>query len=420
MNRKWMFGAIAGVLAVSLAGCGGQDQPAASGGGGEDSISGTITYLTNRTDLIGNVYDDYAKRFNEKYPDAHVEFEATIDYDKTAKMRLSSGDFPDVMNIPTIANTELPNYYAPLDDLGLTDSIRFSDYKSDGGVLYGMPSGVDVVGVVYNKQAFEKAGIDKVPTTLDEFYAASEKLKAAGIVTLASNFKDQWPVYPFAAETPVAMSGNVDLSNERVNTDTPYTPDGPYGQSMNILRTMHQKGYLEADINSTNWEQSKKDVASGKFAMFYLGEWIIPQLIGGGMASEDIGFFPFPYDNEAGSRNVVLSPASGAYGVNKNSEHLATAKAFVKWMIEESGADADMLPILKDGKAQIAQMEEFDSYKPTYLEGKVDTAEALAIVNKAQIVKEAIVQEFVLADNPQETFDKYNKMWAKAKAEVAK
>lgn len=420
MNRKWMLGAIAGVLAVSTAGCGGQNQPAASDGGGEDSISGTITYLTNRTDLIGNVYDDYAKRFNEKYPDAHVEFEATIDYDKTAKMRLSSGDFPDVMNIPTIANTELPNYYAPLDDLGLTDSIRFPDYKSDGGVLYGMPSGVDVVGVVYNKQAFEKAGIDKVPTTLDEFYAASEKLKAAGIVPLASNFKDQWPVYPFAAETPVAMSGNVDLSNERVNTDAPYTLDGPYGQSMNILRTMHEKGYLEADINSTNWEQSKKDVASGKFAMFYLGEWIIPQLIGGGMASEDIGFFPFPYDNEAGSRNVVLSPASGAYGVNKNSEHLATAKAFVKWMIEESGADADMLPILKDGKAQIAQMEEFDSYKPTYLEGKVDTAEALAIVNKAQIVKEAIVQEFVLADNPQETFDKYNKMWAKAKAEVAK
>jgi ABC-type glycerol-3-phosphate transport system substrate-binding protein len=154
--------------------------------------------------------------------------------------------------------------------------------------------------------------------------------------------------------------------------------------------------------------------------MFYLGEWIIPQLIGGGMASEDIGFFPFPYDNEKGSRNVVLTPASGAYGVNKNSDHPAAAKAFVKWMIEESGADAEMLPILKDGKAQIAQMEQFDSYKPAYLEGKVDTAESLEIVNKAQIVKEAVVQDFVLADRPQETFDKYNKAWAKARAEVMK
>lgn len=420
MNRKWMLGATAGLLAISIAGCREQSQEQPAAAGGEGSISGTITYLTNRTDLIGNVYDDYAERFNEKYPDAHVEFEATIDYDKTAKMRLSSGDFPDVMNIPTIANTELPNYYAPLDDLGLKDRILFPDYKSDEGVLYGIASGVDVVGIVYNKQAFKQAGIGEVPQTLDEFYAASEKLKAAGIVPLASNFKDQWPVYPFAAETPVALSGNVDLSNERVDTDTPYTLDGPYGQSMSILRTMHEKGYLEADINSTNWEQSKKDVASGKFAMFYLGEWIIPQLISGGMASEDIGFFPFPYDNEAGSRNVVLSPASGAYGVNKNSEHLATAKAFVQWMIEESGADAEMLPVLKDGQARIAQMEQFDSYKPTYLEGKVDTAESLDIVNKAQIVKEALVQEFVLASNPQETFDKYNKMWAKARAEVMK
>lgn len=417
MNKKWVLGTLSGVLAVALAGCGSEREPAAAQ---DDTISGTITYLTNRTDLIGNVYDEYAKRFNEKYPEAHVEFEATIDYDKTAKMRLSSGDFPDVMNIPTIASSELPNYYAPLDDLGLSDKIRFPDYKSDNGTLYGIAAGVDVVGIVYNKQAFKQAGIAEVPRTLDEFYAACAKLKQAGIVPFASNFKDQWPVYPFAAETPVAMSGDVDLANARVDTDTPYTLDGPYGQSMNILRTMHEKGYLEADINSTNWEQSKKDVASGKFAMFYLGEWIIPQLIGGGIASEDIGFFPFPYDNEKGSRNVVLTPASGAYGVNKNSDHPATAKAFVKWMIEESGADAEMLPVLKDGKAQIAQMEQFDSYEPAYLEGKVDTAESLEIVNKAQIVKEAVVQDFVLADRPQETFDKYNKAWAKARAEVMK
>ncbi|MFP3499338.1 extracellular solute-binding protein, partial [Pseudomonas sp. SIMBA_059] len=32
---------------------------------------------------------------------------------------------------------------------------------------------------------FKKAGIDKAPTTLDEFYAAADKLKAAGFIALA-------------------------------------------------------------------------------------------------------------------------------------------------------------------------------------------------------------------------------------------
>ncbi|WP_123423147.1 extracellular solute-binding protein, partial [Pseudomonas brassicacearum] len=36
-----------------------------------------------------------------------------------------------------------------------------------------------------NPAVFKKAGIDKAPTTLEEFYAAGDKLKAAGFTALA-------------------------------------------------------------------------------------------------------------------------------------------------------------------------------------------------------------------------------------------
>jgi glucose/mannose transport system substrate-binding protein len=36
-----------------------------------------------------------------------------------------------------------------------------------------------------NPEVFKKAGIDKAPTTLEEFYAAGDKLKAAGFIPLA-------------------------------------------------------------------------------------------------------------------------------------------------------------------------------------------------------------------------------------------
>lgn len=142
-------------------------------------ISGKITFLTNRTDMIGKEYDEYLKRFNEKYPNIKVEFEASqTDYNQQAKVRMASGELPDVMFIPTIPNSDLPKYFASLDDLGLNDQITFKDFKSFDGKLYGITTGNSTSGIVYNKKAFTDAGITETPKTWDEFLAACEKLKA--------------------------------------------------------------------------------------------------------------------------------------------------------------------------------------------------------------------------------------------------
>ncbi len=412
------------VASVVLSACAsnGTSNTASNGNGstGNNEVSGTITFLTNRTDMVGTQFDDYAKRFHEKYPNAQVEFEAITDLDKTTKIRMSSGDYPDVVLIPTVPNSDLPKYFAPLDDLGLNDKIYFKDFKSYEGKLYGISVGATTTGIVYNKKAFADAGITELPKTLDEFYVASEKLKAKGIVPLASNFKDQWPLYPWISEIPTSMANDANLNNERLKTDTPYQMNNPYGKSMSIIRTMYEKGYLEGDINSTNWEQSKKDVASGKFAMFMLGNWVIPQVIASGTTSDNIGFFPMPYDN-SGKVNVSLAP-DWAYGINKNSENLATAKAFVKWMIEDSGFDdyAGFIPVLKDKKATIPQLKQFDSFKPVTIEAVADDPKVTDIVNRAQITKEALVQEFIFAPDPQAVLDKYNAAWAKARQSVLK
>ncbi len=412
------------VTSVILSACGSGSTSNTAGNGagatGDGAISGTVTFLTNRTDMIGTQFDDYAKRFHEKYPNAQVEFEAITDLDKTTKIRMSSGDYPDVVLIPTIPNSDLPKYFTPLDDLGLNDNIYFKDYKSYERKVYGISVGATTTGIVYNKKAFADAGITEIPKTLDEFYAASEKLKAKGIVPLASNFKDQWPLYPWISEVPTSMAGDAKLNNDRMNSDTPYQMNNPYGKSMTIIRTMYEKGYLEKDVNSTNWEQSKKDVASGKFAMVMLGNWVIPQIIASGTTSDNIGFFPLPYDN-SGKVNVSLAP-DWAYGVNKNSENVATAKAFVKWMIEDSGFDqyAGFIPVLKDKKATIPQLQQFDSFKPVTIEAVADDPKVTDIVNHAQITKEALVQEFILAQNPQSVLDKYNAAWAKARKDILK
>ncbi|MFD2670888.1 ABC transporter substrate-binding protein [Marinicrinis sediminis] len=386
-------------------------------GAGEAELSGKVVFLTNRTDMVGKEYADYEKRFEEKYPEVDLEFEAIQDYDKNVKIRIASGEFPDVVFIPSLPNSDLPKYFAPLDDIEFSGDIYFKDLKAYEGNMYGVPSGASTVGIVYNKKAFEKAGITETPKTLDEFYAAAEKLKAAGIVPFASNFKDKWPLQAWYYDVPTILTGSSTHQADRVKVDDPYAMDGPYGQSFTILRTMYEKGLLEKDVNSTNWEQSKKEIAQGNFGMYLLGNWVINQIIENGAASEDIGFFPFPADN-SGELKAPLNN-DWVYAVNKNG-NVEASKAFVKWMVEESGYDdfAGFIPVLKSKEPQLPQLAEFNGYNPTFVEATPGNDDATATQNKAQLDQGSLVQEFVLTDDPQAVVDKYNDAWAKAKKDL--
>ena len=169
---------------LSACGSSGEDKPTEgskgastptenSAAGNESDISGTITFLTNRTDMIGKEYDEYLKRFNEKYPNIKVELEGSqTDYNQQAMVRLAGDELPDVMFIPMIPNSDLSKYFVPLDDLGLNDKITFKDFKAFEGKVYGLSSGNSTSGIVYNKKAFADAGITEVPKTWDEFLAA--------------------------------------------------------------------------------------------------------------------------------------------------------------------------------------------------------------------------------------------------------
>lgn len=436
MKRNLLSGiAASALIASALAGCGsGQDNGAApsaaatantataapSAAAGSE-VSGKIVFATNRTDLVETKFKEYAKKFTEKYPKATVEFEAIKDYDQTLKVRLASAEVPDVILIPkTVTKDKLPEFFAPLDDLGLNDKLYFKDsYTSTDGKVYGIVSGGSAMGVTYNKKAFAKAGIASVPKTLDEFYAASKKLKEAGIVPLATNFKDKWPMLGWDQEA-FLFANDPGYHNTMAGMDEPFAVDGPHGKAFTILKTMVDNGYVEKDLMSTNWDGSKKDVANGTTAMLLLGNWVINQVIENGAKSEDIGFFPMPIDN-SGTPKALLG-SDYAYGISKNSKNKATAKAFVKWLIEESGYDdfAGFIPVLKDKKPSLPQLAEFMAFNPKVLEMAAESDAYLAIANKMQFDTSGFAQDAIMSKDLAKTFADYNKRWKEAKAAVSK
>ncbi|MFC5529213.1 ABC transporter substrate-binding protein [Cohnella yongneupensis] len=382
-------------------------------------LTGKITVLTHRTDLVDDgTMDKYAEAFKAKYaPNAEIEFEAMTNYANDIKVRLTTGEAGDVnMMDSSLPNSELANYYEPLPD-AMKENVWFADYRAQDGKSYGLPTGVNTQGIVYNKQAFAKAGIDKVPTTLDEFYAAAQKLEEAGIIPLYMNYGAQWPIGNWAEGSVKYVAGDMKYTDQFVTSDTVWATDNAWGTLMNIARKFVQEGWVEKDLATNNWEMSKGEIASGKAAMYFLGNWVIPQVIGAGAKSEDIGFFPLPYDN-SGKLNAPLGP-DYFIGVSKNSKNKELAFKWVDFFVKESGyVDAQgFMPVDKTQQAKVPQLAEFQSYNPTFLEDVAADPKFNEIANKAEIdlFVGKYTQDAIVAKDLQKFYDELNAKWKKAR-----
>ncbi|QGQ94796.1 extracellular solute-binding protein [Paenibacillus psychroresistens] len=419
MNIKLLFQASSLLLILSLfAGC---NKAAIAPSVTEDSkaqVKGKITFLNHRTDIDETKMKGYLAAFKKLYPLAEVENQAVPDQSSIVKVRAASGQLPDVVLVggDVMRLKDYPKFFIPLDDLGFEGKIHFEDQNRIAGKLYGISSGGSITGVLYNKKAFLSAGIREVPTTLDAFYAACEKLKLQGIVPVAINFKDIWPLAQYE-KLAQSIAGDAFILNKLSMIDTPFTQNSAYGKALEILRTLATKKYIEKDLFSTNWEASKKNLASGEFAMAVLGNWAIPQIIENGAKAEDIGFFPMPVDNSG--KLVSLIGSDAVLAISNTSKNIATAKAFVKFFVEQSGYDSDsgFIPTLISTTPKLQQLADFMSGKPKLMEGGPTNEFTNKLMNKAQFSFPNLAQEYVVIaeKDKQSVFDKYNKKWAGAR-----
>ncbi|WP_053372301.1 ABC transporter substrate-binding protein [Paenibacillus sp. FJAT-27812] len=378
----------------------------------------TLNVLTNRVDLIENgVFQKYADRFAELHPGVTVKFEGLTNYASDIMVRLSTRNLGDVLLLPNnIKNEDLPDYFEPLSD-SLFEHIHFADFKAHAGLRFGIATGASTTGIVYNKEAFKRAGIKDIPTTLEQFYAACEQLKKAGIVPVYLNYGAQWPLMTWGEDLVSYMTGDADYLNSMVNTDEPWTIGNAWGQAIAIVKTLIDRGYVEKQLLSNQWETSKTELAGGRAAMYLMGNWVINQVITAGAKSENIGFFPFPYDNSE-KRYAPLSP-DWFVGVSKFSANKQLAEDWVEFFVNESGYvdDSGFLPVLENKQPSLPQFKQFLSFNSEFLERRVPNDQLLEIANTAQIAfwSGDYIQEWIAAPDLQEVFNQYNERWKKAR-----
>lgn len=371
----------------------------------------TLKIVTNRTDLVDIKLQDMAREYEKLNPNINVTIEGIKQPNETLKMRASAGESGDITIVPTdVTKRSLTTFYEPIDELGFDykNLVGYSLGLGNDNRLHAVNCGIGYTGIVYNKNSFKVAGIDKVPSTLEEFYDTCKKLKEAGIIPFAINFSDEWPLQAYSDDfvLPMENSNNTNYTNSLVKKDL-FDDDGGLYYSAKFLRTMKEKGYIEPNFTQSNWSTFKMQHAKGEIAMTLLGSWYPEQLIKLGAKKENIGMFPFP------DTNIIIINTEWLFAISKDCKHLEETKKLFKWLFYEgkySEACSIESPI-KESKSRAWFLDELLSYDKQTRIGIPKTNETMEKLNRFQYSLRSIFKEYIISENPEKVIEKYNKLW---------
>lgn len=186
---------------------------------------------------------------------------------------------------------------ALLDSFGMTDAFRPSalDYQRfDDGSLYMIPLEYGIEVFWYNKALFEAAGVE-VPTSLDDLVTVCKKLADSGVVPVALDGLDGWPLERWVAYQPFRMAGEDYVRN--LKQGKAKFSDEPGRAMAQWLHDLGAAGAFQKGFSSVGYTDAQNLFTSGKAAIYNMGTWELPSLATTDLAADmhdKIGFFTLP------------------------------------------------------------------------------------------------------------------------------
>lgn len=375
---------------------------------GGDTVGGegeTIRLWLNGTDTPDPVVEYAITEFNKIHPDVTVELERQQWTGLVEKLTtsLSGSDAPDIVEF---GNTQAQTFEAAgavvdlsdkAEDLGgddfLQSLLEASTYEDS---LYAVPYYAGARIVIYRKDLFEASGIE-VPTTLEEFAAAGEQLKAdnADVPNFSGVYlpgKNWYAVLSFIwdAGGDIAVQGD----------------DGAWTGELDSPESIAGLEYFKQVFDAANSAPADSDDANdylafcaGEVAMMPAPGWKPGQITneddGCPDMAENIGVFALPGSEAGTTAPVFLGGSVLAIPTNSDNQELAydLLKIMASSSYQEQMAANGLIPAIKSelenvtgSDAAIAQAEAAENSR------FVPTSENWAAVEAANILPDMLVE----------------------------
>ena len=330
------------MMALSLAACGSSGEGESSGtdssAGTESASSGdkTITFWnvgTEGADL--ETYEMAIEMFNENNKDGWTIENVPTQNDKYKEklvIAMSSGECPDMYTSWSGGpmNEYIESGYAqPLDDLyekyGLKERFMEGalEQASYDGKLYAVPvKNISVAGIYYNKDLFEKYGVE-VPTTLSQLEAACDTFVENGITpfTLANSTKWTGSMY---FQCLAARKGGLEPFQSAASGEGSFE-DECFEYAGEKTQEWVEKGYFPDGFNSMSEDdgQARQLFYQETAAMYLIGSWATANIKtdsedGGSDFYDKVGWFSFPAIDDSDADASILCGTMGDQFISFN------------------------------------------------------------------------------------------------------
>ena len=269
------------------------------------------------TSGAADIYNKAAEGFNQTHDNIKLSVEMQSgDYNQYLGAKTAAKDLPDLFEVSSYSQVydfAQNGLLADVSDHEFVDKLydNAKEAVTYDGKVWGFPQMYEWWGVLYNKDLFKKAGIEKVPETFDEMKAVCEKLQAANITPFTAIYKDNWTV----SQEFCSLFGGVLGGKDKIDSwlDSMNKGEGSFKVDgvdrvfdfMDLMKENSGQNYMDSDAATGFYAFANQEAA-----MIFLSD---AATISVGSVTQDlpIGFFAVPVSDNADDAEVVAWPAKG-------------------------------------------------------------------------------------------------------------
>ncbi len=318
--------AVLTAVALVLSGC------SASGSGGTDG-NATLEFQTglSTSDPILETLSVMTKKFESTHSGVSITLvPMTNTYEADMKVRLASGDIPDLWATHGWSLLRYSDFLEPLDKRPWATNFNTAlapAMTNKDGQFFALPADTDVAGIVYNKKVLADLGIDAASlTTWSAFSAAAAKIKNAGITPISASGKDSW----FAGNIADFIASGAFSTAERAGLIAGDFASGGYTKVLDLVQDWQTEGYFNADFSSATADDLARSLAQGTTAFIFVQNYVVASALGF-VPDAELGYFPIP--GVTGDPYLVGGEGH-AYGMSKTSKHKQQALEYIDYLAE--------------------------------------------------------------------------------------
>ena len=319
------------VLMLALAGC--SDKSSTDGSSGKDVKLRVLIWGNGPSEIAGE--EEIYKEFEKEHENIKVDLIYVPWDDQSDKFVTMSagGDQPDLVWIKSgVSEFATKGLLKPLDEYIDADGIDKADWLPGGldltswdGEIFGLPRDIITFHIAYNKDMFDKAGVDYP----QEGWTWADFLETAKKLTVEENGRiEQYGIATYSWEEAVIENGGRLFNDE----GTEVLFDKP--EVIEAVQWVSDLSNVEHAAPTPTEAQGLGDLfLAEKAAMAFAGPWNWRAYTDEGEFNWDIAEVP---GGKAGSKSRLLGlPIS----IGAKSKHPEEAWTLLKWITHGGGQD---------------------------------------------------------------------------------